>query len=117
MIDINRRQAALGLLVLPLAALMAPPAAFADPLADAKAAGQVGERPDGYLGVVPAKVSPAILAMVERINSERKVRYQAIAAKNKTSLAAVEVVAGTALVRDAPGGTYVMNSSGQWQKK
>ena len=38
-----------------LSALLVAPPAFADALNDAKAKGSVGERSDGYLGVVSAR--------------------------------------------------------------
>lgn len=119
--DITRRQITAGLLALPLLTLpmLALPlrAAWADSVGDAKAKGQVGERPDGYLGVVGSSAPASVVAMVQQINNERRARYQAIAQKNNITLNAVEVVAGAKLTQDAAPGSFVMDKSGQWQKK
>uniref|UniRef100_UPI0030D767CC YdbL family protein n=1 Tax=Pseudomonas proteolytica TaxID=219574 RepID=UPI0030D767CC len=40
----------------------------------ARAAGEVGEQPDGYLGVV-GSASPAVRALVNNINIQRKAAY------------------------------------------
>lgn len=90
--------------------------AMADSLADAKAAGHVGERPDGYLGAAPG--APAAAAsLVAEINARRKERYAAIAQRNKVPVAAVEALAGQRLVQEAPSGAWVMDAGGNWQRK
>lgn len=92
-------------------------AAAQDGLEAAKAAGLVGERPDGLVGVVPATVPAEIQALVERINAQRRDRYQDVARSNGTSVAAVQAVAGRQLIDRTPAGQYVMNSSGSWVRK
>ena len=62
----------LGLLVVP---------AVAASLDQAKAAGQVGERIDGYVGVVDANAPADVRAMVDQINAERQAKYKEIADK------------------------------------
>lgn len=107
--------------LLPLALLCATLAAAplptrADALADAFAAGQVGERPDGLIGAVAAP-SPAVQALVERINGERLARYRDIAARNGRSLAEIQALAGRRLTEAAGDGRYVMDAGGRWQRQ
>jgi uncharacterized protein YdbL (DUF1318 family) len=99
-------------------ALLAVPAgvALADPLADAKRAGSVGERPDGYLGMV-GNASAEVRALVQDINGKRRQKYGAIAKKNGTSVATVAALAGAKLVENAAPGEYVMTSAGNWVRK
>jgi uncharacterized protein YdbL (DUF1318 family) len=108
----------IGIAALLALALLAVPTgvALADPLADAKRAGTVGERPDGYLGVV-GNASPQVTALVQDINGKRRKQYQAIANKRGTSVAAVAALAGAKLVENAAPGEYVMTSSGNWVRK
>ena len=108
----------IGIASLLVVALLAVPAgvALADPLGDAKRAGSVGERPDGYLGVV-GNANPQVMALVQDINGKRRQKYSAIAKKNGTSVAAVAALAGSKLVANAAPGEYVMSDSGQWVRK
>lgn len=89
--------------------------ALADPLSDAKAAGLVGEKPDGYLGVVSANA--AAQQLVADINARRKAEYKNIAARNGQSLSVVEALVAAKLAAKAQPGEYVMTQSGQWVKK
>jgi uncharacterized protein YdbL (DUF1318 family) len=90
--------------------------AAASPLDDAKAAGQVGEQPDGYLGVVPGAPASAE-ALVREINTKRRAHYQEIAAKNGTEPAAVAALAGQKLVARTPPGQYYKDAAGNWVKR
>lgn len=89
----------------------------AQSLAAIKKAGWAGERPDGYLGIVKSGAPGNIRRVVNSINSKRRVEYQKIAKKNKTSLQAVEVIFGSKLIKRARPGEYVMNAAGKWIKK
>ena len=91
-------------------------AALAGPLGDAKAAGWVGERTDGYVGVIPG--APASAGNLARdINAKRKAKYQGIAAANGTSLQAVQMLVGQKLIARAKPGEMVMNANGQWVRR
>jgi uncharacterized protein YdbL (DUF1318 family) len=108
-------------LVLRLAAMLlmlctALPAA-AQSLDEAKAAGQVGERIDGYVGVVDANAPGEVRALVEQVNAERQKKYAQIAAERGTSVQAVAQIAGQKLIERAPGGQYVLGADGQWRQK
>jgi hypothetical protein len=106
---------AVAIVVLSLGLLAAP--ARAASLDQAKEAGQVGERIDGYVGVVDANAPADVRAMVDQINGERKAKYQEIADKQKAPLAAVAQIAGKKLIERTPKGQYVLGADGQWRKK
>ena len=91
--------------------------AQAGPLEDAKAAGLVGERIDGYLGVVGSGAPADVRSLVDRINTERQAKYAEIADKQGAPIAAVAQIAGTKLVERAGAGEYVMGANGQWRRK
>lgn len=84
-------------------------------LQEAKSKGLVGEKVDGYLGVV--KASPDVSRLVAEINDARKKYYKEIAERNKISLEAVEKLAGEKAIDKTLSGQYVQTTSGQWQKK
>jgi uncharacterized protein len=96
--------------------LGAAPAAAAS-LDQAKAAGQVGERIDGYVGVVDAGAPGDVKALVEQINAERKAKYAEIAQKQGAPVAAVAQIAGKKLIERTPKGQYFMDADGQWLRK
>jgi uncharacterized protein YdbL (DUF1318 family) len=109
----------IGIASLLALALLAVPSgvALADQLADAKKAGSVGERPDGYLGLVDQNAGAAVKQMVEDINGKRREKYRGIAEKRGTSVGAVAALAGAKLVEKAAPGEYVMTKSGKWAQK
>ena len=90
--------------------------AFAQDLKSAKAQGLIGEMTTGYLGAVKA-VTPEVQQLIASVNSERKQRYQDIAAKNGTPVGAVEALAARKAIEMTPAGEYVQNPDGSWQKK
>jgi uncharacterized protein len=81
--------------------------------AAARAAGQVGEQPDGYLGVVGAGTAE-LRALVSNINIQRKAAYTA---KAEASGATVEQFAFTSgcrlIAQTAPGEKY-RTPGGSW---
>jgi hypothetical protein len=97
--------------------LVAAPNAWADELDAAKAAGQVGERPDGYLGLVDANAPPAVKQLVDSVNAQRKAKYTQIAQQNGTAVDAVAALAGAKLIERTPPGQYVMGVDVRWVKK
>lgn len=106
----------LGAVILALAVLLASAPASAGPLEEAKAAGLVGEKPDGFVAAVPANPPANIVALVNDINARRRAAYEQIAAKNNTSVAAVGQVTAQKLYNEAPRGTYLM-IDGRWVQK
>lgn len=97
--------------------LAAAPGAWAEDLDAAKAAGLVGERPDGYLGLVSADAPPAVKQLVEQVNAKRKAKYTEIAKQNGTAVDAVAALAGAKLIERTPPGQYVMGVDVRWVKK
>lgn len=91
--------------------------ALAAPLDDAKAAGLVGERIDGYLGVVDRSAPAEVRRMVEEINAERRARYAEIAERQGAPVEAVAQIAGEKLIQRARSGEYVMGADGRWRRK
>lgn len=91
--------------------------ALAQSVDQAKTAGQIGEQPDGYLGIVDASTPPAVRQMADEINLKRREEYRAIASKNGTNLQAVEALSGKMLVERAPRGQYVRLPDGSWVRK
>jgi uncharacterized protein len=100
-----------------LALLAAEPATAQTPAVDAaRAAGQVGERYDGYLGVA-APVSGLVRSQVATINIRRRSLYSNLAASKGVSPADVGITAGCQLLaRVAVGDTYLWND-GTWRRR
>lgn len=94
----------------------APPA-HGDALGDAKTLGLVGERADGYVGLVDPNAPAEVKSLVEDVNKRRAHQYEGIAKKNGTNATAVAALAGAKLVARAPAGQLVLDASGKWKKK
>jgi uncharacterized protein YdbL (DUF1318 family) len=105
------------LLAAALALAGLPATAAAASLDQAKSQGLIGEQADGYLGVVAAGAPADVKALVADVNQKRKREYQAIAQRNKTSLDAVEALAGKKAIDLTAPGQFVRLPSGQWVKK
>ncbi|MDT7042496.1 YdbL family protein [Candidatus Nitronereus thalassa] len=86
-------------------------------LDEAKDQGLVGERANGYLGAVKSSPSSDVQALIRSINSQRKQRYQEIAASNNTDLEAVEILAGKTAINKTKPGHYIQLPSDGWTKK
>lgn len=93
---------------------LAPVPAWALTLDQARAAGQVGEQPDGYIGVVSGGADVADL--VARVNLQRKAAYADIAAKNGTSVDAVGAVTAEQIINRLPKGAYFLSGTAWVQK-
>jgi len=94
------------------------PAAFADALDDAKAAGIVGEKRDGYQGLVSSGADAATQRLVQDINLKRRDRYREIAqATPGSTLAEVEALKGAKIIGQTPAGQYVQSASGARVRK
>ncbi len=94
--------------------LTAQPAYSID-LQTAKDQGLVGETTSGYLAAVKSP-SPEVSALIESINAKRKQKFMEIAARNNTSLEAVEQLAGKKAIEKSASGDYVKVDGG-WQQK
>jgi uncharacterized protein YdbL (DUF1318 family) len=96
-------------------ALISVPA-FAADLDRAKSDGLVGERADGYLGVVDAGAGADVVALVADVNAKRKAEYQRIAQKNDLTLEQVQALAGKKAIARTTAGHWILVNGG-WQKK
>lgn len=108
---------AVSLAVLLGLGLAAPALADRDPdYARARAAGEIGEQPDGYLGIVGTPTSE-LKRLVDDINIKRRQIYQAKAGENKVTLEAYALTAGCqAIARTAPGEKY-RSPDGKWKTR
>ncbi len=91
------------------------PFAFALSLDEAKAKGLVGEKSTGYLGAVPPSNAEA-QALVEDVNQKRRQAYEDIAKRNRTSVQAVETLAGEKAIQNTKPGNFIEGPGG-WMKK
>lgn len=105
-----------GAVCLLLLGLLTSPALAAS-LDEAKAQGLVGERIDGFVGVVPADAPAEIENLVERINAERRRKYEELAAQRDIPVEAVAQIAGEKLIQRAPPGQFIAGPDGRWRKK
>ena len=69
-------------------------AAFAADINTAKNQGLIGERADGYLGVVDQSAASDVKALVREINGKRRTEYERIAKANDISRQEVESLGG-----------------------
>lgn len=86
-------------------------------LGSAKADGWIGEKPDGYIGLVRNDAPADVKALVEAVNEKRRANYQRIAQQQGAPLSEVEKVGGMTAIEKTRPGHYVMDSSGRWRKK
>lgn len=85
-------------------------------LDQAKRDGLLGERADGYIGLVVPGAPADIVALAADVNQRRQAEYERIARENGIERAEVEALAGRkAVERTAPGGWIFTN--GGWRRK
>lgn len=85
-------------------------------LPTAKSSCVVGERQDGYVGLVEANASGDAKALVVEVNKKRRRIYQNIAKENGIDLADVEARAGQRAIEKTASGNCVQ-AAGGWRKK
>ncbi|MGE3979197.1 MAG: YnbE family lipoprotein [Nitrospira sp.] len=84
-------------------------------LDEGKAKGWVGETSTGYLGTVNPSNGEA-QALVDNVNQKRRQAYEDIAKRNRTSVQAVETLAGEKAVQNTKPGNFIERPGG-WMKK
>ena len=83
---------------------------------EAKAAGLVGERVDGYIGIV-GEATPALQDIVNDINIKRRAVFQKKADENKATLEAYAFTVGCqSIARTKPGEKY-QAPDGAWKTR
>lgn len=106
-------------LIAALAAIAMPAAAWAqrDPAyAAARAAGEVGEQPDGYLGVVGSG-SASLRALVSNINIQRKAAYTQKAQASGATVEQLAFTSGCNLIAQTKPGEKYRAPDGSWQTR
>ncbi len=95
----------------------APAFAQRDPAyAAARSAGEIGEKMDGYLGIVGAE-TPALRKIVNDINIKRRAVYSDRAKANNATLEEYALTAGCqAIMATKPGEKY-QAPNGSWQTR
>ena len=104
---------ALGVVILWWAAVVA---ASSISVEEAKSKGLVGEKPNGYLGVVKTDSAEA-QSLTKEVNQKRRQAYEDIAARNRTQLEAVEALAGEKAIHNTKPGHFVEGPGGGWTRK
>ena len=107
------RRLALALIMVAAAA----PATAQMPAVDAaRAAGGVGERYDGYLGIA-GPVAPAVRSQVSRINIHRRALYSNLGSQKGASPQEVGITAGCQLLARVGVGQAYMLADGVWRRR
>ncbi|MBN8605865.1 MAG: YdbL family protein [Caulobacterales bacterium] len=90
-----------------------------DPLAQARAAGQIGEQADGYLGFVPgASISADLRGRVEQNNIQRRQLYTRRAGERSVSVNEMAAaVACEVFERRIAVGERYRDEGGQWRQR
>jgi uncharacterized protein len=89
--------------------------AFGISVEEAKTKGLVGEKPNGYLGVVNPS-APEAQVLTNEVNEKRRQAYEDIAKRNRTQLDAVEALAGEKAIQNTKPG-YFVEGPGGWTRK
>ena len=99
----------------PLAALAQAPATSG--IAQARAAGLVGERFDGYLGVANANADPLLAHQVSAINIRRRSLYSGLADSRHVSVEEVGITAACQLLATVGVGERFMLGDHVWRAR
>lgn len=84
--------------------------------AAARAAGQVGEQQDGYLGVVGSQ-SPTVTAIVRDLNNKRRQVYTEGAAASKSTVQEYATATACRLLAETQPGEKYQGLDGSWQTR
>ena len=84
--------------------------------AAARAAGQVGEQPDGYLGVVGAG-NAELRALVNAINIQRKAAYTQKAQASGATVEQLAFTSGCNLIQQTAPGEKYRTPDGNWETR
>ncbi len=102
------------LAALALSSLATPALAQRDPAYQAaRAAGQVGEKPDGYLGFVVTP-SDAVRSLVDDLNLRRRAVYSERARAAGSTVEQMAFTTGCNLIAQTVAGEKYMTPTGEW---
>jgi uncharacterized protein YdbL (DUF1318 family) len=111
-----RAAAAAALGALALTGVQAAAQARDPAYAAARAAGQVGEKMDGYLGIV-GPATPQLRALIDDINIKRRANYTERAQAQQATVEQYALTQGCILIaRTVPGEKY-QAPDGSWQTR
>nr|WP_298930077.1 YdbL family protein [uncultured Erythrobacter sp.] len=100
-----------------LTAVAVPAQAQRDPAyAAARSSGQVGEKTDGYLGVV-GNATPQLQRLVNDINIKRRAVYARKAQENNATLEEYALSAGCQAIARTVSGEKYQAPDGSWQTR
>lgn len=107
-----------GIIALAATGMAASPAmAQRDPAyAAAREAGRIGEKPDGYLGIV-GNADPALQRLVDDINIKRKAVYMQRAGEKSVTPEAYALTSGCEAIARTVTGEKYMAPDGTWQTR
>jgi uncharacterized protein YdbL (DUF1318 family) len=97
------------------AGLLAAVPAFAMDLHEARDAGILGEKNDGYVAVL--KKSPDADALANDVNDKRKQEYARISKQNSQPVSVVGTLAAKQIVDGLNAGDKYQDASGNWKTK
>ncbi|MCZ6619241.1 MAG: YdbL family protein [Gammaproteobacteria bacterium] len=95
--------------------LFAAVAAFPADINTAKNQGLIGERADGYLGVVDPSAAADVKTLVREINGKRRAEYDRIAKANGLTRQEVESLGGKKTIAKTRAGGWIYRT--RWEKK
>lgn len=115
----DRRAAVAGLLAMTLAIAMffaapSPTLAQGKPLDAPRAAGQIGERFDGYVVLRDSNAPQSVKNLVSQTNAQRRALYERRAKEDNVPVAAIGKIYAQQIMKSAPKGTYFLNEGGSW---
>ena len=97
------------------AGLLVSVSAFSADINTAKSQGLIGERADGYLGVVEQSAAADVKTLVREINAKRRAEYERIAKANSISRQEVESLGGKKTIAKTRAGGWIYQT--RWVKK
>jgi uncharacterized protein YdbL (DUF1318 family) len=113
----NRALLAFSAAAMALTALAAPALAQRDPAYEAaRQSGKVGEKPDGYLGIVGG-ADASLKQVVDDINIQRRALYAQKAQAANATLEEYALTAGCLAISRTAAGEKYMTPQGAWQTR
>lgn len=117
MMSMNKTALTIGAALLAAGLVAAPALAQRDPAYQAaRSSGQVGEKMDGYLGIVGAE-TPALRAMVDDLNNRRRAAYAEEAQAQNATLIEMAFTGGCRAIRRTVAGEMYEAPDGSWQRR
>lgn len=111
----NRPIASIAAALLFAAVCVTPSSAGRAEIDAAKAECIVGERNDGYLGIIDeGRANDALRRDVAAVNQQRKAAYANLAERNGVTIDAAATVVAERLINGAPSGHCVQDAAGDW---